>query len=37
MLRLADAHRAPGWDGRIAYDGPFPDRMILEFAVGRMA
>lgn len=33
MLRLADAHRAPGWDGRIAYDGPFPDRMILKFSV----
>ena len=33
ILRLADAHRAPGWDGRIAYDGPFPDRMILEFSV----
>ncbi len=32
ILRLADLHRAPGWDGRIAYDGPFPDRMILEFA-----
>ena len=33
MLRLADVHRAPGWDGRIAYDGPFPDRMILECSV----
>lgn len=31
MLRLADARRASGWDGRIAYDGPFPDRMILTF------
>lgn len=33
ILRLANAHRASGWDGRIAYDGPFPDRMILEFSV----
>lgn len=32
ILRLADVHRASGWDGRIAYDGPFPDRMILKFS-----
>lgn len=32
ILRLADVHRASGWDGRIAYDGPFPDRMILTFS-----
>jgi cytochrome P450 len=32
MLRLAGVRRASGWDGRIAYDGPFPDRMILTFS-----
>ncbi len=31
VLRLKNVRRAPGWDGRIAYDGPFPDRMMLEF------
>lgn len=29
VLQLSEVRRAPGWDGRIAYDGPFPDRLIL--------
>lgn len=29
VLQLSKVRRAPGWDGRIAYDGPFPDRLIL--------
>jgi cytochrome P450 len=31
LLRLPNLRRAPGSAGRIAYDGPFPDRLILEF------
>ena len=31
LLRLPNLRRAPGRAGRIAYDGPFPDRLILEF------
>ena len=30
-LRLPGLRRAPGPDGQIAYDGPFPDRLVLEF------
>jgi hypothetical protein len=28
---LPNLRRAPGRAGRTAYDGPFPDRLILEF------
>jgi hypothetical protein len=31
LLRLKNLRRAAGSDGEIAYDGPFPDRWILEF------
>jgi cytochrome P450 len=31
LLRLPNLRRAPGRSGRVAYDGPFPDRLILEF------
>lgn len=31
LLRLPNLRRAKGSEGRIAYDGPFPDRLILEF------
>jgi cytochrome P450 len=31
LLRLPNLRRAPGSAGRIAYDGPFPDRLILQF------
>jgi cytochrome P450 len=31
LLQLPNLRRAPGSAGRIAYDGPFPDRLILEF------
>ena len=31
LLRLPNLRRAAGQDGRIAWDGPFPDRLILEF------
>jgi cytochrome P450 len=31
LLRLPNLRRASGREGRIAYDGPFPDRLILEF------
>ena len=31
LLRLPNLRRAPGRAGRIAYDGPFPDRLILQF------
>jgi cytochrome P450 len=30
-LRLPNLRRASGTAGRIAYDGPFPDRLVLEF------
>lgn len=29
VLRLGKVSRACGWDGRIAWDGPFPDRLLL--------
>jgi cytochrome P450 len=31
LLRLPNLRRASGSDGRILYEGPFPDRLILEF------
>jgi cytochrome P450 len=31
LLQLPNLRRAPGREGKIAYDGPFPDRLILEF------
>ena len=31
LVRLPGLRRAPGADGRITYDGPFPDRLIVEF------
>jgi cytochrome P450 len=31
LLRLPNLRRAAGHRGRINYDGPFPDRLILEF------
>ena len=38
VLRLPHLRRAPGPEGRIAYDGPFPDRFVVEFdRAGRAA
>ncbi len=31
LLRLPGLRRAPGRQGHLRYDGPFPDQMILEF------
>ena len=31
LLRLGNLRRARGEEGRILYDGPFPDRLVLEF------
>ena len=31
VVRLPGLRRAPGAEGRIAYDGPFPDRLVVEF------
>ena len=31
LLRLPNLRRASGGDGRILYEGPFPDRLILKF------
>jgi cytochrome P450/glutathione S-transferase len=31
LLRLPNLRRAAGSDGHILYDGPFPDRLVLEF------
>jgi cytochrome P450 len=33
LLRLPNLRRAAGPDGRIKYDGPFPDRLIVEFDI----
>lgn len=30
LLRLPGLRRAPGRDGRVALDGPFPERLVLE-------
>src|SRR6266496_3933015 len=34
LLRLPNLRRASGGDGRILYEGPFPDRLILKFDSG---
>src|SRR6266568_4802547 len=31
LLRLPNLRRAPGSAGHILYDGPFPNRLVLEF------
>jgi cytochrome P450/glutathione S-transferase len=31
LLRLPNLRRAPGSEGQILYDGPFPNRLVLEF------
>jgi cytochrome P450 len=31
LLRLPNLRRAPGQAGQILYDGPFPNRLVLEF------
>jgi cytochrome P450 len=31
LVRLKNLRRASGPTGRIAWDGPFPERLILEF------
>ncbi len=31
LLPLENLRRAPGPDGEIVYDGPFPDRLLLDF------
>lgn len=31
LLRLPNLRRATGRDGRITYDGPFPDRLVVAF------
>jgi len=31
LVRLPNLRRAPRSAGRVAFDGPFPDRLILEF------
>jgi cytochrome P450 len=31
LLRLKNLRRAPGAEGAIVYDGPFPDRLLLDF------
>jgi len=31
LLRELDFRRAAGRDGRVAYEGPFPDRLVIEF------
>jgi cytochrome P450/glutathione S-transferase len=31
LLRLPNLRRAPGSAGQIVYDGPFPNRLVLEF------
>jgi cytochrome P450 len=31
LLRLPDLRRAPGSEGRLVYDGPFPDRLVVAF------
>jgi cytochrome P450 len=31
LVRLPNLRRAPGSAGRIAYDGPFPNRLMVEF------
>jgi hypothetical protein len=31
ILRMNNLRRASGNEGKITYDGPFPDRLVLEF------
>ncbi|HST58064.1 MAG TPA: cytochrome P450, partial [Longimicrobium sp.] len=31
LLRLPNLRRAPGREGRVALDGPFPERLVLDF------
>ncbi len=31
VLRLPGVRRAPGGEGRLRWDGPFPDRLVVEF------
>jgi cytochrome P450 len=31
LLRLPNLRRAPGSAGQVLYDGPFPNRLVLEF------
>jgi cytochrome P450 len=31
LVQLDNVRLAPGGDGRIVYDGPFPDRLVVEF------
>ena len=31
LVRLPELRRTPGAAGRLVYDGPFPDRLIVEF------
>lgn len=35
LLRLPNLRHASGAEGRVLYEGPFPDRMILEFDSGK--
>jgi cytochrome P450/glutathione S-transferase len=36
LLRLPNLRRAPGSVGQILYDGPFPNRLVLEFDASEM-
>ncbi|HYO55228.1 cytochrome P450 [Archangium sp.] len=34
LLRLRNLRRAPGGEGRMRFEGPFPDRLVVEFEPG---
>lgn len=34
LLRLRNLRRAPGGEGRMKFEGPFPDRLVVEFDAG---
>ncbi|MFY0527599.1 cytochrome P450 [Archangium gephyra] len=34
LLRLRNLRRAPGGEGRMKFEGPFPDRLVVEFDPG---
>ncbi|OJT19065.1 hypothetical protein BO221_36760 [Archangium sp. Cb G35] len=34
LLRLRNLRRAPGGEGRMRFEGPFPDRLMVEFDAG---
>ena len=34
LLRCEGLRRSPGRDGRMVYDGPFPDRLLLDLGAG---